>query len=148
MPDPLPIGLPPEEVTLGRSRSPHIGAYEASFDLANLFTNAQQVSATVNCRQLLGRDQVARIEPSGALRSVPLDGVDSIPYLKQLGIGEAERQIDLLHDRFFGAPAEPFAPCHRLDGAARKGPSEAGERPEASIAEQCTARRLRAVSSG
>ena len=117
----LSIGLPPEDVTWGKGRSPHIGAYEASFNLANLFTNAQQVSATVNCRQLLGKEQVLRVEPSGRLKTVPLDGVASIPYLKQLGVLEAERRAEALQDSFFGEAAAPFVPCHG---------SAAGERAE------------------
>lgn len=112
----LSIGTPPEELAWGKGRSPHIGAYEASFNLANLFTNAQQVSATVNCRQLLGADSVVRIEPSSRLRNVPLDGVDSIPYLKYLGIMEAERHVETLRDRFFHGPAEAFTPCNGFDG--------------------------------
>ena len=110
----LSIGTPPEELTWGRGRSPHVGAYEASFDLANLFTNAQQVSATVNCRQLLGEDRVVRVEPLDRLQNVPLDGVQAIPYLKQLGALEAERQVERLRDLFFTEPAAPFTPCHPL----------------------------------
>ena len=110
----LSIGTPPEELSWGKGGSPHIGAYQASFDLANLFTNAQQVSATVNCRQLLGANQVVRIEPSSGLRNVPLDGVDAIPYLKYLGMLEAERQAEMVQALFFREPAVPFTPCHRL----------------------------------
>ncbi len=123
--DVLSIGTPPEELTWGKGRSPHIGAYEASFTLANLFTNAQQVSATVNCRQLLGEERVMRVEPSSRLRNVPLDGVDSIPYLKYLGVLEAERQIDWLRDRFFTEPVERFEPCHRLEGHKQTAPATA-----------------------
>lgn len=123
----LSIGLPPEELSWGKGRSPHVGAYQASFDLANLFTNAQQVSATVNCRQLLGAERVLRIEPSSRLRNVPLDGVASIPALKQLGILEAERQLELVRDRFFRETAAPFTPCHGREDQDR--PTLAAARP-------------------
>ena len=111
----LSLGFPPEPLPYDVSGRRHVGAYEASFRLADLLMNAQSTSALVNARLLISQDRVVRVTPEAGWEAIALDGIESLPVLKQLGLSAGERVAEQHFDTFFSEPAEPFVPCNKLE---------------------------------
>ena len=105
----------PLDVNWGRSRP--LGALYWGLKIADVFMTAQASSAMGMAQHLIGdRANLVRISPIVGKR-FGLDTVKEMPSLMGLGDTEARKALPTIRSLFFEDPtAEPFEPCHRLEG--------------------------------
>ncbi len=95
-----------------------LGASFWAARLADIFMKAQSSSAIVTANVLVGAQNVFRIDPDTSQHHLTLDGVQHMPFLRELGQREASAVFDRLASTFFTEKAPAFVPCHRLALAA------------------------------
>ncbi len=113
----LSLGCTTAPLPVRWDRKLGLGRYYWGGRIADVFMKGQSSSALVAARLLVGYDNVVRVNPTVGDIEFQLDAVHKIPFLKQMGEGEAERLIPLLKHKFLFGNAESFKPQKRADPA-------------------------------
>jgi hypothetical protein len=82
--------------------------------IISLFMNAESQYSHNIVQILLGAERYLRINPVDRAAQGALDksAVDTLNYLKAMGVKEAQCNLDQIQAMFFDELAEPFCSCH------------------------------------
>lgn len=102
-----------ESISLTTTGREKMGALDV-LKIISLFMNAESQYSHNIVQILLGAERYLRINPVDRAAQGALDksAVDTLNYLKAMGVKEAQCNLDQIQAMFFDELAEPFCSCH------------------------------------
>lgn len=107
----LSVGCTAQPFSVEKARAVPTGLLYWGVKVAEVFMTAQSSASLGLAANLIGHENIIRVNPIMPRGRFGLDKLCEVPSLKGLGDSEARKALPNLTGTFFSAPAEPFRPA-------------------------------------